>query len=466
VPLNFQIEQLHKEVDRRDDRPLKMFHSHIDFEKEIAMTLSLRRGVIGSLCLLLVAVSTSVSVARLAHASRAPIVVQYWENLCFSPAKQDLQTMINAFNHEHPGIQLQPRCFSNANVLQPTLLAAIHAHHPPALSQTDAFAIATYVNQGTVENLSPYIRGRNGLTRAQINDYFSPQWQNGMYRGSMYSLPFNDTSVTVLWYNPKITRAAGIMTAPRTWSEFASDCARVTKHGNWCMDTTDNEETLWEPMVRQWGGSLVNRSGTRVAFNSAAGIGALDYFVKLTKKGYVHHTNSSTSQWQQDFASGHVAFEVYSSEGAAGMQQMIGSKFRMGAADIPAGPRSNVAGNAGDNIFMFKGAAPSVKQAAWTYMKWATQPRWTAWWSEHLDASPVRKSAVALMRPFLRTHPLVAVPIKELGRAFYSPSVSGWAQAQGDIDTEMSKAMLGQESSAQAIKNATVKVNHDLSSAG
>jgi hypothetical protein len=56
------------------------------------------------------------------------------------------------------------------------------------------------------------------------------------------------------------------------------------------------------------------------------------------------------------------------------------------------------------------------------------------------------------MRPFLRTHPLVAVPIKELGRAFYSPSVSGWAQAQGDIDTEMSKAMLGQESSAQAIK--------------
>jgi hypothetical protein len=85
VPLNFQIEQLHKEVDRRDDRPLKMFHSHIDFEKEIAMTLSLRRGVIGSLCLLLVAVSTSVSVARLAHASRAPIVVQYWENLCFSP---------------------------------------------------------------------------------------------------------------------------------------------------------------------------------------------------------------------------------------------------------------------------------------------------------------------------------------------------------------------------------------------
>ena len=430
------------------------------------MTLSIRRSTIGLLCLLLIAAATGRSVARAAHPHSSQVAVQYWENLCFSPAKQDLQTMINAFNRGHPQIQLQPRCFSNANVLQPTLLAAIRAGHPPALSQTDAFAVATYVDQGSVQNLSPYIHGKDGLSQAQIKDYFPPQWQNGMYRGSMYSLPFNDTSVTVLWYNPKITRAAGITHPPKTWTEFAADCARVTKNGNWCMDTTDNEETLWEPMVRQWGGQLVNRSGKRVAFDSPAGIGALDFFVKLVKKGYVHHTNSSTSQWEQDFAAGHVAFEVYSSEGAAGVQQTVGSKFTMGGAEMPAGPKSNADGNAGDNLFMFKGASPAVKQAAWTYMKWATQPKWTAWWSEHLDASPVRKSAVTMMQPFLRTHPLVAVPIKELGRAFYSPTVSGWAQAQGDIDTEMSKAMLGQESSAQAIHNAATKVNHDLATAG
>jgi len=430
------------------------------------MTLSIRRSTIGLLCLLLIAAATGRSVARAAHPHSSPVAVQYWENLCFSPAKQDLQTMINAFNRGHPQIQLQPRCFSNANVLQPTLLAAIRADHPPALSQTDAFAVATYVDQGSVQNLSPYIHGKDGLSPAQIKDYFAPQWQNGMYRGSLYSLPFNDTSVTVLWYNPKITRAAGITHPPKTWTEFAADCARVTKNGNWCMDTTDNEETLWEPMVRQWGGQLVNRSGKRVAFDSPAGIGALDFFVKLVKKGYVHHTNSSTSQWEQDFAAGHVAFEVYSSEGAAGVQQTVGSKFTMGGAEMPAGPKSNADGNAGDNLFMFKGASPAVKQAAWTYMKWATQPKWTAWWSEHLDASPVRKSAVTMMQPFLRTHPLVAVPIKELGRAFYSPTVSGWAQAQGDIDTEMSKAMLGQESSAQAIHNAATKVNHDLATAG
>jgi multiple sugar transport system substrate-binding protein len=426
-----------------------------------------QRAVAALAVVAMAATLASLPVARAAWPSAAaPIVVQYWENLCWEPAKTDLQTMVNAFNASHPGIELKPVCFSNANVLQPRLLAAIQQGKPPALSQTDAFAVATYVDQGAVQDLGSYIHGRNGLSAAQIADYFPPQWQNGMYRGSMYSLPFNDTSVTVLWFNPKITAAAGITRLPRTWAEFAADCAKVTRGGNWCMDTTDNEETLWEPMVLQWGGHLVTSDGKRTAFNSPAGVGALQFWVDLVKKGYVHHTNSSTSQWQQDFASGHVAFEVYSSEGAAGTQQVIGNKFTMGAAEMPAGPKSNVDGNAGDNIFMFKGAPAAVKDAAWAYMKWATQPKWTAWWSEQLDASPVRRSAVAMMSGYLKTHPLAAVPIHELGRAYFSPTVSGWAQAQSDIDTEMSKAMLGQESAQQAIANAASKVDHDIQSAG
>jgi ABC-type glycerol-3-phosphate transport system substrate-binding protein len=113
-----------------------------------------------------------------------------------------------------------------------------------------------------------------------------------------------------------------------------------------------------------------------------------------------------------------VAFEVYSTEGAASVQADIGNKFVMGAAPMPAGPISNADGNAGDNLFMFKDAAPAVKDAAWAYMKWATTPKWTAWWSEQLDASPVRKSAVPLMSGFLKTHPSVAVPNGELSLAY------------------------------------------------
>lgn len=428
--------------------------------------IRLSRLTLTAILALLLAVSGSAQAAPRLSPTRAPVVVQYWLNLCWQPAKTKFERLVATFNASHPGIRIQPTCFANASVLQPRLLAAIRQGRPPALSQTDAFAVASYVDLRAVQNLTPYIRGRNGFTARQVRDFFGPQWLNGRYRGREYSLPFNDTSVTVLWYNPKILRAAGVVRIPRTWSEFAAACARVTRNGNWCMDTTDNEEPLYEAMVRQWGGRLVNAAGNRAAFNSSAGIGALQYWTPLIKKGYVHKTNSAGTQWEQDFTSGRVAFEVYSSEGYTDTQSLVGKKFTIGVAQLPAGPRNAAAGNGGDNIFMFKGASPQVKAAAWTYIKWATQPRWTAWWAEQLNTAPVRRSAVRLMRPYLRRHPQALPAIQELPRAYFSPVVSGWGQAQSDIDTEISKAMLGEESAARAVRNAAAKVTYDITHAG
>jgi len=414
---------------------------------------------------ILLVAGTALPHAGAARVGAAPIVVDYWQNLCWEPAKTDLQYMAAAFNKSHPGIVIKPTCFSNANVLQPRLLAAIQAQHPPALSQTDAFAVATYVDEHAVQDLTPYIHGPSGWTNAELGTFFKPMMLNGYYRGGIYSLPFNDTSVTVLWYNPKLLKGAGIAHPPATWAELAADCARVTKGGNWCFDTTDNEEPLWEAMVLQWGGKLVNAAGTKAAFTTPAGVGALQYWIPLVKKGYVHHTNSSTSQWAQDFGSGHVAFEAYSSAGAHSVIDAIGTKFTLGAAPLPAGPVSNVVGNAGDNIFIFKDAAPAVKQAAWQYIKFVTSPKWTAWWAEQVHTTPVRTTAVPLMASYLKTDPTAAVAISELDRAYFSPTVSGWAQVQSDVDTEMSKAMLGQKSAAQAIKDAARAVDHDIATA-
>jgi hypothetical protein len=90
------------------------------------------------------------------------------------PAGQDLQQMVDAFNKSHTGIALKPVCFSNANVLQPRLLAAIQQHRPPALSQTDAFAVATYVDQGAVQDLTPYIHWQEWPQQYRDHRLFHP----------------------------------------------------------------------------------------------------------------------------------------------------------------------------------------------------------------------------------------------------------------------------------------------------
>jgi len=133
------------------------------------MSPTMRRTGIVVAAVLLLAGGAGLPAARAARAHAGPLVVEYWENLCWEPAKTNLQTMVTAFNTSHPGIHLKPVCFSNANVLQPKLLLAIQQHRPPALSQTDAFAVATYADQGTVQDLTPYIQGPNGLRVCESN---------------------------------------------------------------------------------------------------------------------------------------------------------------------------------------------------------------------------------------------------------------------------------------------------------
>jgi hypothetical protein len=57
------------------------------------------------------------------------------------------------------------------------------------------------------------------------------------------------------------------------------------------------------------------------------------------------------------------------------------------------------------------------------------------------------------MAGFMKTDPTEAVAIPELRRASFSSTVSGWAQDPGNVDTEMSTAMLGQTTAAQAIED-------------
>ncbi len=146
--------------------------------------------------------------------------------------------------------------------------------------------------------------------RAAIAGYFTPQWQNGIYKGVMYSLPFNDTSVTVLWYNPKIT---SVRRHHHNALHLDRVCRLRKSHERWELVHGYNRRRE----------DSVGADGAPVGWPACQSGGNKDH-VQLTgghwpscvKKGSVHYMNNSTSQWHLDFASGHVTFDVYSSEGA------------------------------------------------------------------------------------------------------------------------------------------------------
>ena len=91
------------------------------------MTRFMRRFGSVLLATLLVVVVAGLPTVRAARPHASTVVVEYWQNMCWEPAKADLRYMAASFNKLHPGVQVTPTCFSNANVLQPRLLAAIQA---------------------------------------------------------------------------------------------------------------------------------------------------------------------------------------------------------------------------------------------------------------------------------------------------------------------------------------------------
>ncbi len=66
-----------------------------------------------------------------------------------------------------------------------------------------------------VEDLGPYINGKNGLSAADIKDFYTSVWNDGVLHGKHYMMPFSKSD-TVLYYNPALLAKSGISKPPKT----------------------------------------------------------------------------------------------------------------------------------------------------------------------------------------------------------------------------------------------------------
>src|SRR5215213_8828278 len=51
------------------------------------------------------------------------------------------------------------------------------------------------------------------------------------YNGHLYSVPVNIHRANILWYNPKVLKQAGIVKAPKTWTEFIAALKKAKSAG-------------------------------------------------------------------------------------------------------------------------------------------------------------------------------------------------------------------------------------------
>ncbi len=113
-------------------------------------------------------------------------------------------------------------------------------------------------------------------------------WNVGQVKDGRYAIPL-DVHPLVLYYNKDMFQQAGITMPtdrPMTKDEFEQAVTALTKDGvaGVSIGTAFQAGTLFQTLIRQFGGDIVNADGTQATYNSEQGIQAANYIRDLKQK--------------------------------------------------------------------------------------------------------------------------------------------------------------------------------------
>lgn len=374
-------------------------------------------------------------------------------------------TLISDFQAKYPHIKVNSVVSANYTALQQKEQSAIFASNTPTIGQAYENWVEGYTKNNAVQNLAPYINGKQGLSKADIKDFFVGDWRDGLLGKTRYMMPFSKSDI-VLYFDGPMLRRHGIKAPPKNWNQFAADCKKLTvirsgKADSWCA-TVQTPESLWYAWEFEWGNKVLD-SHNRAAFATKRGAAPVQFFANLVKKKQIVISQTANYQDEADFDAGKTGFDIGTSAGLS--YEIAGAKpgVAVGEATFPAGPKGRVTELYGAPLVMFKNASSAEKSAGWLFMKFITEARQTAYWSEHTGYMPVRQSALKIMKSFYHHNPQQRASVEELNVARVEPALAGWSKAQNDIGTILLQALTGATSPLQAMRQAASQVNSDLS---
>ncbi len=393
--------------------------------------------------------------------------VVFWHAMHGGTQKPTLEQITKDFNASQSNVTVQLVDQESYDPLNQKLLAALAAGNPPDMSQCFENWAAKFNQSKALADLTPYINAKDGLNKSELDDIWPVLLKDGQLNGKQYMFPFNK-STYVLYYNEDMLKEAGISDPPKTWDEFADQAKKLTKGPNqWGTDFSllDGYENIFEAMVAEWGGTMLNAAQTKSTFNQEPGQKALQFWVDLVKSGAAHRVSSREDQG--DFGSKHIGLYVSTIAGYSFVQQAVGGKFKWKVAPLPAGPNGQHTEITGTNACIFAKSAKDVQQGAFQFIKYFTSRQPTSLWSQKTGYMPVRKSAFeAMKQDFYVQNPNLKVAVDQLPNAIFGPSVSVWNEAAFKVIlTELVNAVDGKKSVKQALDDAAKKVD-DLLTTG
>ena len=280
-----------------------------------------------------------------------------------------LNPLKEAFKKANPNITLRTVevVSGGYEALSQKILLGLAAGDPPDIGQVGFDQFRTMIDSGSVVQLDSFMSKDPSFKKSNL---YPAMMKLGQADGRNYMIPIGVSTPSML-VNVDLFKSVGldVEALPKSWDEVRKASEKLKAAGKmgvlWGWSVTGN--WIFQAMLDNAGGALVDKTGTKTTFNSPAGVKTLKYMVDLAADGLMPVTDQTLAT----FLTGNLGMLVDSSFQRINTPAQAKFKIRFVAMPTPDGKTPKVP--AGGNGAMMFSKTPAQQQVAWKILRWLTE---------------------------------------------------------------------------------------------
>ncbi len=396
--------------------------------------------------------------------------IPFWHP--YSRAREDaMMRMANEFNTSNAWqVSIEPQFQGSYGEIYQKMLAAIASGGLPGLVVAYQNQAAAYQLSNALVDINTYVNDPEwGLSQEALDDYFPAILQadiSQQFGGMRMGFPMG-RSIEVLYYNADWLQEMGYDGPPTTWDqlrEMACKAVQQSFSGGPAGEPSlgyeiSTDASRFASMVFSRGGDLINADMNAYTLNTSQSREAMTFMQKLYQDGCAGMITERYGD-QIDFGQGKLLFTIGSSSGLPYYKTAVavGADFHWSVAALPHTTPDPVVNIYGASVSMPK-TTTEEQLAAWTFLKWFTQPEQQAAWAKATNYFPVRKSAADELGDYFAENPAYATAFALLPYGKSEPPVACYDRVRamisatyesilGGADVESALALLETDANA------------------
>jgi multiple sugar transport system substrate-binding protein len=323
----------------------------------------------------------------------------------------------------------------------------------------------SYAVAGYLEPLGPYFANKSLINAAAFNlDDFNKSVLDlvGTSNGKLYALPYMYFP-QVMVYRADLLKQIGAR-VPKTFDEFLSVVKKLNAlpnmHGTSIIGLKGGAGAnvyAWAPYLFNFGGRFADAQG-KPAFNSPAGVKALEFYKQLLAYSPSEAINYGTDQVTSAFGSGSLGIMFMDADNAGELLDPTFTTLKrdqVGYAPLPSGP----AGGPGKALL----GAWSISISKFSHQKDAAFKVMTFLLSNKpaVTAEFVKQGIeprLSVLKQVASQYPNYGIVAQELPHVGPIPVVENWLKIEDALATAISNALLGVQTPQAALDTAAAAV--------